>query len=242
MLPYFDAIRDLLTQAETKNAAAMEQAAEAIATCMEHKGILHTFGTGHGHILAEELFYRAGGLVAVNALLDPGLMLHVSALSSSHLERLPGYAERVLERYQISAGDVMMIASNSGRNSVPVEMALVAQARGLTVIALTSMAHSQSQSSRHPSGKRLFEIADIVLDNCGTVGDAALEIEGLPGRIGATSTVIGAALLHSLVYEVVQKMLARGLQPDITISANVDGSDAHNAPLFAQYQNRLRHL
>lgn len=104
------------------------------------------------------------------------------------------------------------------------------------------MAHSQSQSSRHPSGKRLFEIADIVLDNCGTVGDAALEIEGLPGRIGATSTVIGAALLHSLVYEVVQKMLARGLQPDITISANVDGSDAHNAPLFAQYQNRLRHL
>lgn len=122
MLPYFDAIRDLLTQAETKNAEALEQAAEAIATCMEHKGILHTFGTGHGHILAEELFYRAGGLVAVNALLDPGLMLHVSALSSSHLERLPGYAERVLERYQISKGDVMIIASNfraqqcAGRN------------------------------------------------------------------------------------------------------------------------------
>jgi uncharacterized phosphosugar-binding protein len=242
MLPYFDVIRNLLAKAETQNAEALERAADAIAVCLENKGVLHTFGTGHGHILAEELFYRAGGLVAVNALLDPSLMLHVSALSSSHLERLPGYAELVLERYVINAGDVMLIASNSGRNSVPVEMALAAKNRGLTVIALTSLQHSQSQTSRHPSGKRLFEIADIVLDNCGVVGDAALEVEGMPGRIGATSTVIGAALLHALVYQVVQKMRAKGLTPDITLSANVDGSDAHNAPLFAQYQGRLRHL
>jgi uncharacterized phosphosugar-binding protein len=242
MLDYFDVIRELLTRAETQNAEALERAADVIAACMERKGVLHTFGTGHGHILAEELFYRAGGLVAVNAILDPSLMLHVSALSSSHLERLPGYAELVLERYVINAGDVMIIASNSGRNSVPVEMAIAAKARGLTVIALTSLQHSRSQSSRHPSGKRLFEIADIVLDNCGVVGDAALEIEGIPGRIGATSTVIGAALLHALVYRAVQKMMANGIEPDITISANVDGSDAHNAPLFAQYRDRLRHL
>ncbi|MEO8609507.1 MAG: SIS domain-containing protein [Chloroflexota bacterium] len=242
MQPYFDVIRELLAQAETQNVEALERAADVIAACMEHKGVLHTFGTGHGHILAEELFYRAGGLVAVNAILDPSLMLHVSALSSSHLERLPGYAELVLERYVINAGDVMLIASNSGRNSVPVEMAIAAKARGLMVIALTSLQHSRSQSSRHPSGKRLFEIADIVLDNCGMVGDAALEIEGIPGRIGATSTVIGAALLHALVYQAVQKMMANGIEPDITISANVDGSDAHNAPLFAQYRDRLRHL
>jgi uncharacterized phosphosugar-binding protein len=148
----------------------------------------------------------------------------------------------VLERYVINDGDVMIIASNSGRNSVPVEMAIAAKARGLTVIALTSLQHSQSQASRHPSGRRLFEIADIVLDNCGVVGDAALEIEGIPGRIGATSTVIGAALLHALIYRVVQKMMAKGIEPDITISANVDGSDAHNRPLFAQYRDRLRHL
>jgi uncharacterized phosphosugar-binding protein len=121
-------------------------------------------------------------------------------------------------------------------------MALAAKTRGLTVIALTSMKHSQSQASRHPSGKRLFEIADIILDNCGEIGDAAIEVEGLPGRICATSTVVGAALLHELVLATVQKMLARGMQPDITLSANVDGGDAHNARLFEQYQNRLRHL
>lgn len=242
MQSYFAVIHTLLNEAESRNAAALTQATDALADCLANGGIFHTFGTGHGHMLAEELFYRAGCLVAVNAILDPGLMLHVSALSSSHLERLPGYAALVLERYAVTAGDVLLVASNSGRNSVPVEMALAAKTRGLTVIALTSMKHSQSQASRHPSGKRLFEVADIILDNCGEIGDAAIEVEGLPGRIGATSTVVGAALLHEMVRATVGKMLVRGVQPDITLSANVDGGDAHNARLFEQYQNRLRHL
>lgn len=236
MISYFDTIRRLLDEAEQRNALSLEQAAAAVADCIGQEGVLHTFGTGHGHILAEELFYRAGGLVAINAILD------LSALSSTHVERLPGYAEIVLERYVVKPGDVMLIASNSGRNSVPIEMALLTQSRGLKVIALTSIAHSQSQSSRHPGGKRLFEIADIVLDNCGAIGDAAQEIEGLPGRIGATSTVIGAALLHTLVQQVVQKMLERGLPLPLTLSANVDGGDAHNVRLFEQYKDRLRHL
>jgi len=242
MVAYFEVVRGVLEAAEKRNAEALEAGAEALAQCLGQGGVLHTFGTGHGHMLAEELFYRAGCLVAVNAILDPALMLHVSALSSTHLERLPGYAGLVLERYRVKAGDVMMIASNSGRNSVPIEMALAAKERGLTVIALTSMAHSQSQSSRHPSGKRLFELADVVLDNCGVVGDAALAVDGLPGAIGATSTVVGAALLHALVHATVVKMLARGTPPEITVSANVDGGDAHNAALFERYADRLRHL
>ncbi len=242
MTNYFDTVRQVLNEAETRNREALEQAADAVATSMANGGVLHTFGTGHGHMLAEELFYRAGGLVPVNAILDPALMLHLSALSSTHVERLSGYAELVLERYVITAGDVIMVASNSGRNAAPIEMALAAKAKGLTVIALTSVAHSQSQSSRHASGKRLFEVADIVLDNCGVIGDAAVEIDGLPGKIGATSTVVGAALLHTLVERSIEIMLARGVQPPITLSANVDGGDAHNAKLFDQYKDRLRHL
>ena len=242
MTTYFDTIRALLDQAEQRNALALEQASALVTECMAQDGVLHTFGTGHGHILAEELFYRAGGLVAINAILDPALMLHLSALSSTHVERLPGYAEIVLDRYVVKPGDVMLIASNSGRNSVPIEMALLAQSRGLKVIALTSVTHSQSQTSRHPGGKRLFEIADVVLDNCGVIGDATQEVDGLPGRIGATSTVIGAALLHTLVQQVVQKMLERGMNVPVTLSANVDGGDAHNAQLFARYKDRLRHL
>src|SRR5512141_763640 len=156
MFAYFDLLRNLLTEIESINAAAMEQAAEAVADCLQRGGLLHTFGTGHGHILAEELFYRAGGLVPVNANLDPVLMLHLSALGSTQLERLSGYADVVLSRYEVHTGDVILIASNSGRNSVPVEMAIAAKARGLTVIALTSLTHSKSQPSRHPGGKRLF--------------------------------------------------------------------------------------
>ena len=148
MISYFDTIHGLLDEAEQRNASSLEQASDAVAECMVHKGVLHTFGTGHGHMLAEELFYRAGGLVAINAILYPALMLHLSALSSTHVERLPGYAAIVLERYVIKPGDVMLIASNSGRNSVPIEMALLAQSHGLKVIALTSIAHSQSQSSQ----------------------------------------------------------------------------------------------
>lgn len=242
MFAYFDVIRTLLNEAEIKNVAALEQSADVIATSLQHDGLLHTFGTGHGHILAEEIFYRAGGLAPINAILDPDLMLHESALGSTHVERLSVYAEIVFGRYEINRGDVMLIASNSGRNSVPIEMALTAKAHGLTVIALTSLAHSQSQPSRHASGKRLFEIADIVLDNCGEIGDAALPIEGLPGKFGATSTVIGAALLHVLCYAVIQKMIERGTTPPVTISANVSGGDAFNAEMYRPYRRRIRHL
>lgn len=242
MAAYFDKVRTLLTEAERTNAEAMDRAADLIAEALANGGLLHTFGTGHGHLLAEELFYRAGSLAAINAILDPSLMLHVSATGSTAVERLSGYAEPLLDRYSVKAGDVLLIASNSGRNSVPIEMALAAQARGLKVIALTSLAHSRSQLSRHPSGKRLYEIADVVLDNCGEIGDAAIEIEGLPGKIGATSTVIGAAILHALVCKVVEKMLERGIVPPVTLSANVSGGDEYNARVLNEYRSRIRHL
>src|SRR5690606_34628384 len=115
-------------------------------------------------------------------------------------------------------------------------------ARGLTVIALTSLAHSRSQPSRHPSRQRLFEIADVVLDNQGEIGDAALDVPGLPGKIAPTSTVIGAALLHALMDTVVHKLLERGVTPPVISSANVEGGDARNARLFDAYRDRIRHL
>jgi uncharacterized phosphosugar-binding protein len=200
------------------------------------------FGTGHSHMLAEELFYRAGGLVPVNAILDSTLMLHESALTSSLAEQLPGYAEVVLSRYRVEPGETMIIASNSGRNSVPVEMAMAARARGLTVAALTSLAHANAHPSRHPSGKHLHELADYVLDNCGVVGDAALTIEGVAEPIAPTSTVVGAALLHSVVYAVITYMVKNNAEPPIFISANVGDADEHNRLLLERYRERLRHL
>ncbi len=242
MLPYFEVIHAMLAEAEQKNASTVRQLAETIAASIAADGILHVFGTGHGHMLAEELFYRAGGLVPVNAMLDPSLMLHEGALASSLAERLPGYAEVVLARYQVEPGEVIIIASNSGRNAVPIEMAMAARARGLKVAALTSLRHASAHPSRHPSGKHLHELADFVLDNCGVVGDAALTVEGVAEPIAPTSTVVGAALLHSVIYAVTSLLVQNNVMPPIFTSANVADADRHNQRLLDHYRGRLRHI
>ncbi len=239
---YFETLRILLDQIEMSQAGVIGRTADVIADSLAAGGVLHIFGTGHGHLLAEELFYRAGGLAPVNAILAPGLMLHDSAQASTLLERTPGYATLVLEQYDLRAGEVLIIASNSGRNVAPVEAALAARQRGLTVVALTSLQHSQAVTSRHDSGLRLFEVADIVIDNCGIEGDAAIEIQGMPGRVGATSTIAGAAILQALAGEIITRLLERGRRPPVLRSANVDGGDELNNEVLASYRRRLRSL
>ncbi|WP_329483651.1 SIS domain-containing protein [Kribbella sp. NBC_01484] len=179
------------------------------------------FGTGHSHVLAEELYGRAGGLADVRAVLEPGLMLHEGLQKSSLLERLPGLADVLLEINEIAAGDVVLIASNSGRNAVPVEFALGARKRGAQVIVLTSMAHSTATTSRAPGGQRLFETADVVIDNCGVPGDALIEVDGSPERTGATSTMVGAMLVQALTVEIVTRLTESGQTPNVLRSLNV---------------------
>ncbi len=179
------------------------------------------FGTGHSHVVAEELYGRAGGLADVRAVLEPGLMLHEGLQKSSLLERLPGLADVLLEINEIAAGDVVLIASNSGRNAVPVEFALGARKRGAQVIVLTSMAHSTATTSRAPGGQRLFETADVVIDNCGVPGDALIEVDGSPERTGATSTMVGAMLVQALTVEIVTRLAESGQTPNVLRSLNV---------------------
>ena len=179
------------------------------------------FGTGHSHVLAEELYGRAGGWPTSRAVLEPGLMLHEGLQKSSLLERLPGLADVLLEINEIAAGDVVLIASNSGRNAVPVEFALGARKRGAQVIVLTSMAHSTATTSRAPGGQRLFETADVVIDNCGVPGDALIEVDGSPERTGATSTMVGAMLVQALTVEIVTRLTESGQTPNVLRSLNV---------------------
>ncbi|WP_433164825.1 sugar isomerase domain-containing protein [Kribbella sp. CA-247076] len=205
-------------------ARAAETQADAIARGAElvvDARVFWVFGTGHSHLIAEELYGRAGGLADVRAVLEPGLMLHEGLQKSSLLERLPGLADVLLQTHDIGAGDVVLIASNSGRNAVPVEFALGAQATGAKVIALTSVAHSRSVTSRAPGGQRLFELADVVIDNCGEPGDALIEVDGSPERTGATSTMVGALLVQSLTVEIVTRLTTRGQTPNVLRSLNV---------------------
>lgn len=238
---YFEIIQRQFAQILRTQRDEMEHAAALVAEAVRQGRFLYAFGTGHSHMLAEEIFYRAGGLANAVPILDPALMLHESAAASSDLEQQPGYAAQLLAKYPLTPGDVLVIASNSGRNAVPVEMALAARELGVKTVAITSLAHSRAFPSRHPSGRRLFELADLVLDNGGVVGDAGLELAGLPRRAGPTSTLTGALILNLIVVRAIELGLICGHVPDVYASSNSD-VPGWNASLIAKYRERVRHL
>ena len=242
MTPYHQAAMRLIEAIARSQGENLERAAQAVFASLRAGGVFHVFGSGHSHALAEEAYHRAGGLVPVNAIQEVFLTPLTSPRTSSQLERIPGLARIILEDHDLRTGEVLMVISNSGINAVPVEVALEGRSRGLTVIALTSLAHSNGVGSRHPSGKRLFEVADIILDNCGEPGDAAVRFEGFRGRVGPTSLLAGAYLINSLVCRVVELFLAQGFTPPVYLSANVPGGDEHNQELEARYRGRIRGL
>ncbi|MEV8376925.1 SIS domain-containing protein [Kribbella sp. NPDC056861] len=217
---YLEKALALAAEAARSQVGAVRIAAGLVADALVGGKTFWVFGTGHSHLIAEELYGRAGGLASVRAVLEPGLMLHEGLRKSSLLERLGGLAEVLLQVNEIAAGDVVLVASNSGRNAVPVEFAQGAREVGAKVIALTSMAHSAAVESRAPSGLRLFELADVVIDNCGVPGDALIEIDGSPEKTGSTSTVVGALLAQALTVEVVSLLAGRGHTPDVLRSLN----------------------
>jgi uncharacterized phosphosugar-binding protein len=203
----------------------IEQAAQIIAASMAQGGLLHLFGAGHSHMLVEELYGRAGGLIPVNAILLPRLMLHEDMVQATLLERREDQAKEVLANQSLRSDDVMLVISNSGRNGLSIELARLAQKQGLTVIALTAVDYSKTLSSRHSTGLRLFEVADIVLDNHGQAGDACLIIPDSEIRSGSTSTVVGAALLNAVMVEVIARLIQMEVSPPVLISANLAGPD-----------------
>ncbi len=242
MTPYYQTVMRLIAAIMRSQAQTMERAAQAIFETLRSGGVLHVFGSGHSHALAEEAYHRAGGLVPVNAIQEVFLTPLTPPATSSQLERVSGLAKIILDGHDLRPGEVLLVISNSGINSVPVEMALEGKARGLTVIALTSLAHSRGVPPRDASGRRLFEIADIVLDNCGEPGDAAVQYEGFSGKVAPTSFLAGAYIINSLVCRVVELFLAKGLTPPVYLSANVPGGDEHNRGLEAKYRGRIRGL
>ena len=212
--------------------SSLSAAAALVADSLARGGSVHAFGTGHSHMLAEELFYRAGGLVRVKPILFEGLMLHAGAELSTSLERLSGVAAALLEQHPIAAGDVLIVASNSGGNAVVREMAGLARARGIPVIAIVSRAHASSGSARAAGATNLQDVADVVIDNGGAPGDAAVAIDGFAQRVGPTSTVVGAAALNAIVAEAAERLVAQGIEPDVFLSSNVEGGDDVNARLL----------
>jgi uncharacterized phosphosugar-binding protein len=227
---YFSYAIEQLGKIQRESGEAIHQAASAVADAIQNDKDFLLFGSGHSTFIAHEAAGRAGGLAPALAIQD---------YAYGDAERIEGVARVILSRYDLRAGSVIVIISNSGINPVPVEMALMCKDKGLTVVAVVSMAHTQSMPPRHSSGKKLYEIADIVIDTQGPPGDAALEVPGTPAKSGATSTLAGAAIIQAITVETAALLHERGIEPPIFISANSPGGDEHNERLLNQYWSRL---
>ncbi len=241
-LEYLKNMQKILADITENQLDAIDETARAFATALENDRSIFLFGTGHSHMLAEEVFYRAGGLVKIQPVFEEPLMLHESASKSTEMERIEGYADKIFKDYKMKKDDVIVIISNSGRNGVCVDMAQLAKDEGLCVIALTNLNHSKSMPSRHPSGKKLYEFADIVLDNMGCVGDASVYFDEIGRSVAPTSTSAGAAILNAAVAATVEIMLSDGVIPEVFSSSNVDGGDEVNEAYLKKYKNIIRSL
>ncbi len=241
-IEYISNIKNIIDKIENEGEEKIETVAQILSKTLMAGKRIFLFGTGHSHMLSEELFYRAGGLVNIQPILVDKLMLHVSASGSTLAEREEGIAEKIFEEYKMSIDDTVIIISNSGRNGVIVDMALLCKEKGLNTIALTNLEHTYAGLSRHKSGKRLCEITDLVLDNYGCVGDASIEVSGVEGKICPTSTVIGALLLNASVARCVEICVQNGYLPDHFASSNIDDGDEINDRLIEKYIKEIKHL
>jgi uncharacterized phosphosugar-binding protein len=240
---YFEALMPILTRAFETQDEVLKRCAEKMADVIQGDNLVYVFGAGHAGIISEEMSYRAGGLVPVAPIFAPGLTVSTRpATLETEMERVSGYARLILQASKITAEDLLIVHSNSGRNAVAVEMAEEAQKMGVFVVALTSKSHSEMVTSRHPAGLKLMNAADLVIDNCGVPGDAICEIPGLDARVASTSTVVGAVLMHELTVKTAVILHSRGFEPPIFRSANLDNSAESNRKWLDHYGCRLTYL
>ncbi len=206
-------------------------AAKLIAGTLERGGVLHVFGSGHSHMLGEELFNRRGGLVPVNPIVDR---------VGGSTENLPGYGKVLLEGHDLRPGEVLVVVSTTGVSVLPIEVALEAKARGLKVVAVTSRAYSRKMRQHHPSAKRLYDVADVVLDNLVPRGDTIAVVPGLPQPVGPSSSILGMALVNAVVVEAIALLAQVGFDPPIQMNREYHGAAEHNAAVRAKYRDRIR--
>jgi uncharacterized phosphosugar-binding protein len=240
---YFRAVAEALDRLAAEQAEPIRRAADAVTTAVKGGNALYAFGASHSFIIAEELVYRTGGLMLVNPIYPHGMNLFVRPMTlTSRLERVEGLGTELLRSVPAKRGDVLIVASTSGRNAVAIDMALAARDMGMTVIGVTSLAYTSGVASRHSSGKKLADLCSIVLDNGAPLGDAAVHVPGFRQAVGPLSTVLGCTVVNALVSEVVAQLVADGFEPPVYMSTNLDGGDEYNARLLEHYRDRIHYM
>lgn len=230
---YLDTICELIQNMKNTQGDAIREAATLVGNTIIAKGLVYTFGSGHSQLLAQEVHARAGGMYPVLQIIDP---------LWGRAERIEGLGETLLRGVPFKPGETIFVISNSGRNPEPIEVAMKAKELGLHVIVVTSLTHSRSVTSRHSSGKKLYELGEVVLDTGTPAGDACMNFKGMDVKAGAASTVLGAALMNAVMVEAIQYILDKGGNPPVLMSANLDGNEEYNARVMARYEGWVNTL
>ena len=233
---YFDKGFELLQRLQDTQLENIEQAAEVIAQAVADGHTLYIWGGPHSSLPVQDIFWRAGGLALVNPVFTPGLSLEAGPIYlTSFLERTEGAGREFFSQIGAEPGDVIILVSTSGRNAFPIEMAMSAKVTGLQVIGMTSMAYTNAVTSRHSSGKKMYEYCDVVLDNLTIPGDAVLKDDRLPQKVGPTSGWVGCFVLQALMAEVAERLTEKDVVPPIYFALNLDGQEE-----YVQYLDDLR--
>jgi uncharacterized phosphosugar-binding protein len=240
--------QDVLEQVATTQTDAIEQASRIFADAIASDGLVHVFGSGHSRMNTEEMFPRIGSYPGFHPVAELALSNHVGVVGPNglrqamYLEKVPGFARIVLQQFKIHPGDAFLIFSSTGINGVVIEMALLAKRMGLPVVAVTSLQHTRATPSRHPSGRKLAEIADVTVDNCSPAGDAVTEITGIPFRIGPVSSIGAIAVVNALKTRTAELLVERGVVPTVLTSPHFVGSAVGEEQLERVYDEYFRRV
>lgn len=237
-MTYFETVKQKLEKVNSLEQNNMTSAAKLVADAIEKDGLIYIFGCGHSHLIAEDCFYRAGGLANVYPIFDEKLMLHESASYSSVLEKDEKSVDGILNKYNITENDVLFVISTSGKNGSPVQMALDGKKKGVKVIGIGSSAYF-NDAPKHSSGKKLVDVADVFIDNRVPHGDAVCDI-GLNGvKSAPISTAITSFIMQNVIVEAERIAIKNGATPSVFMSGNVDGGAEYNKSLIEKYKKRV---
>jgi uncharacterized phosphosugar-binding protein len=246
---WLDAAGDVFDRVRRTQLPAIDRAAEVFAETIANDGLVHVFGSGHSRMNVEEMFPRIGSFPGFHPIAELAITNHHGVVGPNglrqamFLEKVDGFGRVIVEQIKLHPGDAFLIFSSTGINGVVIEVALYARAMGLPVVAVTSIEHGNATASRHSSGQKLMEIADITIDNCSPPGDAAVEIEGLPYRVGPTSSIGAIAVVNAMKVATAEKLVARGAPPVVLTSPHFVGSEEGEQQLervYAEYFRRIR--
>ncbi|WP_066191440.1 sugar isomerase domain-containing protein [Gracilibacillus timonensis] len=247
MLDYYKEIQTYLEAIIQTEEEHIQEAAEAVAQHIEKDRTFFVYGPGgHSNLASQEVFFRAGGLMHANAILDEGTLLSSGALRSMAIERTPGYGKIVMDNYQIGDGDLLILVNAYGINTTVIESAIEAKQRGAKVIGISSVEHAKdtpaTHPARHPSKKNLHDIVDIHVDSKVQVGDAVISIEGVEQKVGAVSTFVNAFIMNSITMQTTKLLNAQEVEPPIWKSGNATGGDEWNQQFLGRFQGKMKHL